>query len=152
MGNATTAESFIALCKSDGDCLIYRTKPNHDGYVRVSVGGKKWMSHRYALHIAGIDVGQGFEVDHLCRNRACCNVQHLEIVDHTENMRRGTGMDRIHAAKTECCRGHQFTEQNTYINPDGFRQCKICRRATDRLRYMTQPSRRYVSIYEVPCE
>ena len=33
------------------------------------------------------------------------------------------------AIKTHCKRGHEFTPQNTYIEPSGSRICKICRRA-----------------------
>ena len=29
------------------------------------------------------------ELDHLCRNRACCNPEHLELVSHAENLKRG---------------------------------------------------------------
>ncbi len=31
----------------------------------------------------------GMDVDHLCRNRACVNPKHLELVSHKENLRRG---------------------------------------------------------------
>ena len=28
--------------------------------------------------------------------------------------------------KTHCKRGHPYDDQNTYIRPDGYRDCKIC--------------------------
>jgi hypothetical protein len=31
--------------------------------------------------------------------------------------------------KEVCVRGHEFTEENTYINPRGERQCRACLRA-----------------------
>ena len=34
-------------------------------------------------------VPEGQEIDHLCRNRRCCNPNHLEAKTHIENVRRG---------------------------------------------------------------
>jgi AraC-like DNA-binding protein len=33
-------------------------------------------------------VPEGYELDHLCKNKPCCNPDHVEPVTHTENMRR----------------------------------------------------------------
>jgi|MDSZ01.2.fsa_nt_gb hypothetical protein len=29
--------------------------------------------------------------------------------------------------RTHCKHGHEFTEQNTYVRPDGYKECKTCR-------------------------
>lgn len=34
-------------------------------------------------------------------------------------------------SKTHCVHGHRFTEETTYITPDGWRRCRICRRAAN---------------------
>ncbi len=31
------------------------------------------------------------------------------------------------AKRTHCKNGHEFTEENTYVNTRGFRTCKACR-------------------------
>lgn len=36
--------------------------------------------------------------------------------------------------KTHCKRGHEFTEENTYVTKTGLRHCKSCRKETMRLR------------------
>src|SRR5512134_3040927 len=34
-------------------------------------------------------------------------------------------------AATHCKRGHPWNEENTYISPNGKRNCRACRRITD---------------------
>lgn len=92
-------------------------------------------SHRlsYESHIGPIF--KGMDIDHLCRNRACCNPDHLEPVTRQENLRRGVGIElqKAKAAKRKICsNGHAMAPENTYIRPsDGSRQCKTCRAASE---------------------
>lgn len=101
------------------------------GYGRMRVGGKWKRMHRfmYEHHVGPIP--DGLVLDHLCRNKACCNPMHLEAVTQKENIRRGdTGAHN--RRKTHCKHGHPFTDKNTYITKAGHRQCKACRRVSDR--------------------
>ena len=36
--------------------------------------------------------------------------------------------------RTECPQGHSYTDENTYVTPQGYRQCKTCRRLTMKIR------------------
>lgn len=44
--------------------------------------------------------------------------------------RRAKGVQEGHASTrvTHCPQGHEYTPENTYITPAGYRQCKTCRR------------------------
>ena len=44
----------------------------------------------------------------------------------------------FNAKKTHCKRGHEFTEENTYVKPLGGRQCRSCQSALQRSTYMNR--------------
>ena len=101
------------------------------GYGQVRHDGRNQLAHRVAFeHYIGA-IPDALELDHLCRNRACCNPAHLEPVTHIENTRRGRharGGHHHNGAKTHCPAGHPYDEANTYWTPSAGRQCRACRR------------------------
>ena len=60
-------------------------KLNQDGYFRKRIDGKLIMYHRYSYEQEHGDIPEGMEVDHLCKNRACCNVEHLQLLTSSEH-------------------------------------------------------------------
>lgn len=107
------------------ECVRWGGKYFPNGYGRV---GYK-MAHRIVYEQEVGAIPDGLQIDHLCRNRWCVNVEHLEPVTIAENVLRGEGITAINARKTHCIHGHEFTEKNTYVRPDrtNHRDCRICR-------------------------
>lgn len=111
-------------------CWIMLTSLDSDGYHIGSYRGKAVRTHKKIYVLTKVDIPKGMVTDHLCRNRACCNPDHLEIVTTQENIRRGISSNRD---KTHCPQGHQFTPENTYIEKNNnHRHCKICRTAVSK--------------------
>jgi hypothetical protein len=98
----------------------------HKGYGRFRVNGCEWPAHRWAYELTHRPIPDGLQIDHLCRNRACVNPAHMELVTARENVLRGTGLTAINARKTHCAHGHPFDEVNTKHRPNGGRRCKAC--------------------------
>lgn len=59
------------------------------GYGVVGLVGKTYYTHRLSYMIFRGPIPPDKQLDHLCRNPACLNPAHLEVVTHAENGRRG---------------------------------------------------------------
>lgn len=124
-------------------CLTWTGSKTTAGYGHVRISGTNHYVHRlvYEAHHGPIPKrldGDRAVLDHRCRNRACANIDHLELVTNRENILRGDikraapkvpGPRKPRALKTHCKRGHAFTAENTYLKPDGRRECRACLQA-----------------------
>ena len=45
------------------------------------------MYHRFKWTEAGNAIPEGHEIDHLCKNRACCNVEHLRCITREQHLK-----------------------------------------------------------------
>jgi hypothetical protein len=78
------------------------------------------------------EIPRGMTLDHICRNRDCCNPAHLEPVTVKENILRGDSLSARNARKTHCHRGHPLAGDNLSLPPSGGRKCKACGRERKR--------------------
>lgn len=92
----------------------------------MRVNGKKRGVHRVVYELEYGPIPEGRELDHLCRNRACVNPKHLEIVSHRENCLRGVAPAAQNARKTHCKYGHPLSGGNLHMRKDGGRMCLAC--------------------------
>lgn len=118
-------------------CWIWTGYRIRKGYGQLRVNGKNVLAHRYAYEqkhgpIPPRPDGSPTPLDHyVCDTPSCCNPDHVRPDSHRSNILRGNTVAAENAAKAECLNGHPFDEANTYVDPQGNRECRRCR--TDRV-------------------
>lgn len=111
------------------DCIVWQGAQNSMGYGCFGIEGRSHLAHRLAWEDARGPIPDGMQVDHLCRNRACINVAHLELVTNQENTRRAVAL----TVGSTCKRGHAIaSEGDLYERASGIRECRACRREAAR--------------------
>ena len=110
-------------------CWISNRSSNGRGHTKMGVRGVMWLTHRLAYTLWIGPIPDGLQLDHLCRQRACCNPGHLEPVTCRTNLMRGLTLTASEAAQTHCLRGHLLAGANLYHRPDypSKRECRSCR-------------------------
>ena len=101
-------------------CWQWNSSLSPRGYPRFTVRDKTFPAHRFFYEFYhSTKIPTDMALDHLCKNTACVNPQHLEVVTSGVNTRRAI-------LKTECKRGHPLSGDNLYLSPNGNRQCRAC--------------------------
>ena len=118
--------------KTDG-CWLWKGFKNYGGYgVIHAYKGKNFLAHRVSYELHKGKIPKEKYIDHLCRNRACVNPNHIELVTFKENILRGESFSAINAKKTHCPQGHEYSKENTIIHHahgGKGRYCQKCQRA-----------------------
>ena len=99
----------LVLKQFSNGCIIPTShKLNADGYFRYRRPephkGRKplVMFHRLVWEQSHGEIPEGYEIDHICRNRACCNIEHLQMLEGHEHASKGNRLrykDRKENAK-----------------------------------------------------
>lgn len=115
-------------------CWLWTGRIRHTGYpdsICVFGAPKKgpfYRPQRLMFHWFKYAIPPVFTVDHLCKNRACVNPDHMEAVSHGENVTRAL-------KRKYCQRGHLMAGDNLYhykSNGKSVRRCKPCMKITQR--------------------
>lgn len=119
-----------AVVVTDG-CWRWLKYINQWGYGAFKVGRRTVQAHRFMYELMVGPIPPGLHIDHLCRNHSCLNPDHLEAVTKRENTLRGFSNAAMNARKTHCVRGHEFTPENIWRQPDRPRSrfCVACRKS-----------------------
>ena len=147
--------------RSEDECWPWKISLNmKNGYGQCSLVGLRHLigsgdrrvglAHRVAYILSKGEIPIAYEIDHLCKNRRCCNPAHLEAVTKHENCLRAlffsaenprNGLEK----RSACHRGHKYSD-NPKRNADNSRRCGECER-TGSEKYR-QKKRQY--IFESP--
>lgn len=131
-------------------CRIWTGAKQSQGYGVIRVGGREGrllLVHRLAYELLVEPIPADKQMDHLCRQRDCLEIAHLEAVTPQVNTLRGIASQvtsQRHASVTHCPRGHAYAGENLLlrIERDGkhHRQCRACIRERE-ARRRSQASR-----------
>jgi predicted nucleic acid-binding Zn ribbon protein len=109
-------------------CLEWPGSTTSAGYGHMKASAGTWVvTHRLAFQLARGPIEPGLVLDHLCRNRRCCNPAHLRAVTQRENILAGSSPTiRVHVSEG-CAKGHDRATYG-YARSDrpGQYECSAC--------------------------
>ncbi len=123
------------------------------GYGSFYLGGPSrgvGRAHRVAYMLLVGPIPDGYELDHLCRNRACVNPDHLEPVTKHENQLRSPVTKSGLNARLRCAKGHEINPAFAYLRADtGTYKCDTCQYLAGRRQNIRKAAKKYnVSLEE----
>lgn len=126
----TPTERFWTKVEKRGsyECWPWLGSLTYKGYGQFMLTRRQMVpAHRFAYESMIGPIPDDLTIDHLCRNKPCCNPIHMQPVTRGENARRGN----LGLRRTVCYHGHPMTPENTVYwgtnrhgRPD--RRCRTC--------------------------
>jgi len=116
-------KKFLSKIRIEGNCWVWYGSKDRQGYSRIQINKRSYIGHRLMYEYYHGDIDPNLTIDHLCRNHACVNPEHLEQVTLRENILRGDTIASHNSRKTHCPFGHEYSGTDNR----GKRICKICK-------------------------
>ena len=95
--NPAKGKPFIFEVTDSGCIVCTSHSPNKDGYIRIFVSNfvkpRQQFLHRILWQDQHGLIEKGYELDHKCRNRKCCNIEHLQKLTISEHKTK-TNLER----------------------------------------------------------
>ena len=135
--NRQWLERALARVKQDENgCWIWQGPKQRRGYGLMAhkyIPGAR--VHRVVYQLAyGQHLGRWDYVCHACDVTSCCNPAHMWIGTPADNQKDMQAKRRgKYQRQTQCMHGHEYNEQNTWIDKRGHRHCRICARIKQRI-------------------
>jgi hypothetical protein len=127
-GKTMAERIFASTIVGPGGCWNW-TRATSNRYGQLWRDGRMHYSHRASYETFVGSIPEGKQIDHLCRNVACCNPRHLEPVTLRANILRGTSPPADNSRKSHCNRGHLLPATN-----GRKRRCRVCENADESAR------------------
>ena len=120
-------ERYFSKVKYSDDCWEWQGGVSQNGYGIFYKDCYPYKAHRVS-HQYFIGPLKDKYCCHHCDNKLCVNPFHLYAGTPKDNMQDKTLRGRHHNSNKQLCKkGHEFTKENTYINPKSLkRACREC--------------------------
>lgn len=106
-------------------------------YGQLTIDGEQHYAHRLAWELTYGAIPERGHVLHSCDNPPCCNPSHLFLgtpkVNALDRSAKGRNQ-RYNALKTNCPKGHEYNQKNTYVairKGKDIRHCRECHRVRE---------------------
>lgn len=112
------------------ECWEWTGSLSSCGYGNMNIAKKIYMTHRLSFDLFKGLKGEFLVIDHICRNRKCCNPEHLrEVSARTNIVHNSEGASAKNALKTKCPKGHPYDKLIPFTRNGKSkkqRACSIC--------------------------
>ena len=86
-----SSERLKHYSRREGECIVWTGPLDVSGYGKMRHRGKQMGTHRVAYELATGPIPDGMQIDHICHNTRCMNVDHLRTATPKTNAENKQG-------------------------------------------------------------